>query len=71
VNKEEATKAVLKMTDGDVIYINWFQESGGKVEMINGKYYLSEINQCGCEFRFNTYNKEDIGEMVNVAYSWT
>ena len=41
------------------------------MEVKQGSYYLSEINQCGCEFRLNTYSQEDIGEMVNVAYSWT
>ena len=71
--REDDSIALANMKAGENITINWFEEGGGVVHMLsNYTYILFEVPAYGGEEQFvGCYEKENLGELLDKAFSWT
>jgi len=61
-----------ELQDGEVCYLNWFEESGGEVERHGDIYFLSEIPQYGGEPRpYGKFNVDQFDEIIKIVSEWT
>lgn len=70
-NRTTDKNTLLLMEEGDTAYINWSEESGGEVQLIAGRYHLSEVPQYGGEPNLEgIYELSKIDDLLDKAYSW-
>ena len=66
------TQKVEDLKNGEMSYINVFQEGGASVYRCNDMYLLFSIPLYGgAECYEGTYYENQINDLVNEAYSWT
>jgi hypothetical protein len=70
--RDEDKTALLNMKNGHNELVNWFEESGGEVYLVNYDWFvLFEVTSSGKDSYANTYHRNDIDKLLDVAYSWT
>ena len=69
-NKETAKEVLLKLNNGEKVYLNWHEDSGALVYKLEYEWFvLFEIAQdtnCYC-----TYHAKAINKLIEEAFSWT
>ena len=71
-NRDTDKNTILLMEEGDTAYINWHEEGGGEVQLIAGRYHLSEVPQYGGVPNLEgIYELDKIDDLLDKAYSWT
>lgn len=70
--KENILNKILKLGDGECVYFNMFQEGGAVCHYCNGMYLLFEVPLYGgVETYEGTFYKEELGNLIDTALSWT
>ena len=72
-NKETAKEVLLKLSNGEKVYLNWHEDSGALVYKLEYEWFvLFEIAQADLHSRYtNTYHAKAVDKLIEEAFSWT
>ncbi|MEE9351692.1 MAG: hypothetical protein V3U78_05485 [Thiotrichaceae bacterium] len=70
MSEENDLKKLKTMKNGDNVTVNWFEEGGADVYMVNYHYIVFECMQYGGDERFAAC-LDTPEEVIKLAYSWT
>jgi len=69
--REKDIEKVKNLTMGKPCYINWFEEGGGAVHLIEDKLFLYSVPQYGGLAVYKgTFDLDEVEKLVNLAYTW-
>ena len=72
MSREEDLKKLQNMENGDNVLINWFEEGGADVYMVNYHFIVFYCGQYGGDCNFEAaFNWAEPEKVIELAYSWT
>tara|TARA_R110000868_G_scaffold273837_1_gene533068 strand:- start:335 stop:553 length:219 start_codon:yes stop_codon:yes gene_type:complete len=71
MKKDKDLQRLQEMKPTQCRYVNWFEESGGEVQMVHDMYVLFEVSPYGGIPQYvGTYHRNELHKIIDTCYSW-